>query len=207
MRIGITARVSVYKNDRMDCIDQKWFSYFEDTGLELIPIPNSLDKPINYVKSYNIKGFIFSGGNDINGLDSSINTAPERDETELTILDYAFEKKIPILGICRGMQIINYYFKGDFSLSTDHVNVIHNLNRTNKKISFPQFNKVNSYHNFVIPLDKIGVGLIPTYLSSDNNVESFIHESLPWAGIMWHPERNLEFGNNNMVLFKQIFRF
>jgi len=207
MRIGITMRVSVYKNERRDCIDQKWFNCFEKIGLELIPIPNSLNDPISYVKNHNMEGFVLSGGNDIDGLDNANKTAPERDKTELIILDYANKEQIPVIGICRGMQMINYYFEGGFSISTNHVNVFHKLKRINKSYIFPKFVNVNSFHDFVIPPQKVGTGLIPTYLSSDNNIESFIHEKLPWAGIMWHPEREQYFSENNVALLNQIFKF
>tara|TARA_Y100001970_G_scaffold237991_1_gene298896 strand:- start:1381 stop:2007 length:627 start_codon:yes stop_codon:yes gene_type:complete len=206
MKIGITMRVSIFKNERRDCIDQEWFNYFEKFGFELIPIPNTKDDLNRYIKNSNLNGLILSGGNDINGLKGAVQTAPERDKTELVILDYAYEKQIPVLGVCRGMQMINYYFKGGFSISTNHVNVIHNLKRINSNYSFPRFTKVNSFHNFVIPQHKIGKGLIPIYLSDDGNIESFIHERLPWVGIMWHPERDKVQDKNSIVLLNQIFK-
>ena len=55
MKIGITMRVSIFKNERRDCIDQEWFNYFEKFGFELIPIPNTKDDLNRYIKNSNFR--------------------------------------------------------------------------------------------------------------------------------------------------------
>ena len=103
--------------------------------------------------------------------------------------------------------MINFFFKGGFSRTRKHVNVNHDLIRINEDIKFPVFSKVNSFHNYVIPIDKIGKGLIATYLCGESFVESFVHEHYNIAGIMWHPEREIIQNESDLDLFKQILKY
>ena len=207
MKIGITTRVVVSENETRDCIDQSWFKYFDKIGQTIIPIPNTLENPVDYIKSLNIKGIILSGGNDINGLENAENVSLDRDKTEYLIIKYATIYNIPLVGVCRGMQMINFFFNGSFCRISKHVNVNHNLIRTNEHIKFPDFFKVNSFHNYAIPIDKIGRGLIATYLCEESFVESFVHEHYSIAGIMCHPEREIIQNESDIELFKQILKF
>ena len=56
-------------------------------------------------------GFILSGGNDLSSLSNSKNISFERDKTEFALLQYANDQSIPVLGVCRGFQIMNVFFE------------------------------------------------------------------------------------------------
>ena len=141
------------------------------------------------IKSLNIKGIVLSGGNDINEYTS-------RDKIEKCLLEISQKKHLPVFGICRGMQLINNYFGGKQIIDNNnqHVGTDHQIKIVNYKIS-QIFNskiiEVNSYHKNMINIDNLGIDLniFATY-EPDKSIEGFIHSSLPIIGVMWHPERN-----------------
>ena len=106
------------------------------------------------------------------------------------ILQYAIKKNIPVLGVCRGLQLINKYFGGSFVQIENHVATHHNVNfKKSWESIYGNKNKVNSYHmNGIDPID-LAEGLIPTAFDSDGYVEGFYHDNLTIASVMWHPER------------------
>ncbi len=71
-----------------------------------------------------VDGFLLTGGHDINPerygesatSDKLSELTPEREEVECLILSYAYQFDIPLLGICRGMQMINVFFGGTLHL-------------------------------------------------------------------------------------------
>ena len=133
-----------------------------------------------------IKGIILSGGDNIG--DNS-----ERDKTEEKILNYSIGKKIPLIGICRGMQVINKFFGGTIKTSenSNHVGNPHFVSLLAKFASFLETKnlRVNSFHNNVIKQKNLGQNLEPFAISDDNTIEGFYHSKLPIFGVMWHPER------------------
>ena len=67
-----------------------------------------------------------------------------RDNFELKLLQFAHERSIPILGVCRGMQILNKFYGGTLEKIEGHVN------RSHKISSDIGNSEVNSYHNFAV---------------------------------------------------------
>ena len=184
---------------------QNWFLFFEKIGINVITIPNSLDDPIAYINNNDIKGIVLSGGNDISILLHASNPAPERDNTENLLLMHAQKEQLPVIGVCRGLQVINLFFKGEVMRSEGHAATSHEVYSIMDRSKFSDYKIVNSYHNYVIPKNKLGISLKPTLMSNDNYIEAFQHENLPWLGIMWHPEREHPFKVNDINLFKNHF--
>lgn len=123
----------------------------------------------------------------------------DRTETEFYVTEKAIEQKIPILGICGGMQFLNVFFGG--SLYQDIEALIENpLNhekgavhevkvdgesKLSKVLSEKQFN-VKSYHHQAV--NKLGEDLKINAKSPDGIVEGIEHKHLPVLGVQWHPE-------------------
>lgn len=91
----------------------------DDNRIEINDIDTSrMDLDMCKRKIESSDGVIFAGGNDFDpdlyGGDRSLveTYSREDDEKSLSILDYSIEHKKPILGICRGMQLINIYYGG-----------------------------------------------------------------------------------------------
>jgi putative glutamine amidotransferase len=173
----------------------------------------------NYDDILRCNGLVMSGGKDINpdlyGKGDQIHKCgtliPERDEFELKLIEKAFDMKIPLLGICRGEQLINISKKLNGSLFCDIVSmgVTNLLMHANDDPKGPRHEvkiekdsllysimgkdiiEVNSFHHQSV--DKVGDGLCVSSRSSDG-----IIESLEWTDksiepllllVQWHPER------------------
>jgi putative glutamine amidotransferase len=159
------------------------------------------------LKFQRIDGLVLSGGSDIDptlyGADKDAHNTPldaKRDAFELEMIDKAYKKKIPILGICRGAQLINIYFHGtlyptilDLDEYIIHKNSIFPIKSIIiKKLSnlFSITHKkevvVNSIHNQAI--HKVGEDLKVT-ACHEKIIEAIEKEDYPFLlGVQWHPE-------------------
>ena len=78
---------------------------------------------INSLKK-RVKLIILPGGNDIFSRDK---ISKVRLKIEFNLIKYAIKKSIPILGVCRGMQVINLYFKGKQNRVYGHMRTKHKI--------------------------------------------------------------------------------
>lgn len=134
----------------------------------------------DYLDALAPDGIVLSGGNDIG-------QAPERDNLECAALAYARLHRVPVLGICRGMQMIHVHQGGDLVPLIGHVAVEHPA--TGEWLCHGR-RTVNSYHDYGVPGDALGDDLEALVWAEDGSVEALRHCDLPWLGIMWHPERD-----------------
>jgi putative glutamine amidotransferase len=175
-------------NETREALDVNWGRLINVLGF----IPIVLPILYNY-KNLDIDGVILTGGNDLN-IVSGDETDKIRDNFEYSLLNFCIERNIPVLGICRGMQIINTYFGGSLKNVENHVGVRHLLD--NGKI-------VNSFHNYAV--DELGVGLQITARSSDVTIEELHHTKYNIYGQMHHPERMSPFDDNDLDRLGTLF--
>jgi putative glutamine amidotransferase len=116
---------------------------------------------------------VLSGGESL-GVDAN------RDAFELAVLRLCEMKTVPVLGICRGMQLLGLYFDQPPKEIKGHSGVRHEVTGSHNS-------EVNSYHNF--GYTEVSSPLVTLVQGHDESVEAFRHLSLPWLGVMWHPER------------------
>ena len=191
-RFGISLRVELIEkyNEKRDTLSQEWTNFLQKHAIIPILIPNTLDDVKSYISDLGIDGLILSGGDNIGEF-------PERDKTEKQILDYAIDKRFPVLGVCRGMQIINEYFAGKVFANDNNSHVgkphqIHIMDQKFSKLLGDDNMQVNSFHNNIITKKGIGEKLQVFALSDhDNTIEGYYHSDLPIIGVMWHPERDM----------------
>jgi gamma-glutamyl-gamma-aminobutyrate hydrolase PuuD len=193
--IGITQRVDniEHYSERRDCLDQKWSVFFYDLGYIVVPLPNvTKDKALTLLEKLNLDAILLSGGNSIGELNPlAKDIAPERDEFEQTIIIYAQNKDIPLIGVCRGMQMINVCMGGTLSRVDGHINTRHTIKSAHNQ---KQFNRiVNSYHAWGIKANELAPILKPLAFDDNGCIESFESTSSRILGLMWHPEREKKF--------------
>ena len=159
-----------------------------------------------YLENKNIEGMILTGGNDLSHLPDAKNSDINRDKTEKEILHWVSKRKIPLLGVCRGMQFMNCFLSGSLSKVKNHSGNSHSIEIFNNKILPIKSLFVNSYHNWAIKRKDLSPSLKAVAIAEDGTIEAVEHHDLPWLGIMWHPEReNISQNSNNVKLIKRFF--
>lgn len=156
-----------------------------------------------------VDAVIMSGGVDINPLFYNetyhVNqgiSSYRRDVYDLSLLKRCIERKIPVLGICRGMQAMNVAFNGTLyqdNQEAGNVNghsqkerkqyPIHRIDIKEDSFLYDVLGKsylVNSFHHQSVK--DLGEGLVITATCSDGIVEGIEHKELKCFGVQFHPE-------------------
>jgi putative glutamine amidotransferase len=198
LRVGITQRVQEHATyrERRDCLDQRWMPFFERLSFLPIPLLNLHTDPARYLSALPLDALILSGGNDIGpGGD-----APERDTFERAALEHAERHGMPVIGVCRGMQFMQYFCGGALHQRLDHAGIRHALH------TVPVWHarlpaEVNSYHHFAIDAGDTADGFEAIAFAPDGSVEAMVNVRRRWLGIMWHPERETPSAATDVALF------
>lgn len=114
---------------------------------------------------------------------------PPRDVFEAALIRGALERGMPVLGVCRGMQVMNHHLGGTLARVHGHVAKRHALRVAAGAPLLAGHAEVNSYHGWGIEAAGVAADLVALAWSEDGSVEACRHRRLPWIGIMWHPER------------------
>jgi N5-(cytidine 5'-diphosphoramidyl)-L-glutamine hydrolase len=126
-----------------------------------------------------------------------------RDRLEEKLLRASLELQWPVFGVCRGMQALNVFHGGRLEAVVGHVRTRHGL-ETGASTSFSLDRDVNSYHGFGIPLNGVASGF-EVLASAGDTVEAIWNSKIRHLGVMWHPERNVPFSQNDLELFRILF--
>jgi putative glutamine amidotransferase len=194
--VAVTQRVSVVPayGERRDCLDQAWTRFLLACGLLPVLLPNVTEAALGLCERTGVAGLVLTGGNDLAALGGD---APERDAVENALLEWAERRALPVLGVCRGMQVIQQRFAVPLRRVEGHV-----AQRQVIRID-GEPREVNSYHCFAAfdsqpPLEVWAV-------ADDGVVKAVRHSTQPVTGIMWHPERLAPFSPVDVQLFRQVF--
>lgn len=151
-----------------------------------------------------LDGVVLSGGADISPAryDRPLENADyppeeERDEFEFATLTQAVEHELPVLGICRGLQLVNVHSGGTLhqhvpahagfdSPPHTHLHAVSIESDSVLGSLYGDHKPVNSLHHQTI--DTLGSGLRTTAVADDGTIEGIEHESLPIVAVQWHPE-------------------
>ena len=196
-KIGISQRRDPVPNreEVRDGLDVRLVELLWVLGFTPVPLVSQIHDLNSYITELDLDGYILSGGNDIG-------TCSERDHLECAILDSSKKANLPVLGICRGMQMINHYQGGSLTSLGGHVAKKHNISG---QITNYRNYAVNSYHKYGIYPENLGADLTIVGICDDESIEAISHNVFPWLGIMWHPEREEKILKRDKVLICKHF--
>ena len=218
--IGVTANVSLRgdpkrtfsKNTDIHLIQDDYIEFIETAGGVpiLLPVIGNLREVASLVER--VDGIIITGGVDVDptyyGEENthSLGVNQQRDTFELKLIEEARKRKVPIMAICRGSQVLNIAFGG--SLYQDIPTSVKDSVKHTREADDPEtFHKArligNSFLNEIFGAEEItinsshhqavrkpGEGLTVICKAVDGIVEAFqCRQDFCTVGVQWHPER------------------
>ena len=186
-------------------------SVIKNGGIPFI-IPFNENEEVIKAQIEMVDGLLLSGGQDVAPKNYGEEPTPklgdifpERDDFEYGLLKAALEAKKPILGICRGSQIINTYFNGSLYQDLSYIGtevlkhnqenspsmVTHSVMIDKSSKLFDIFGeekiRVNSFHHQAVK--KVGDGLAISAKAPDGVIEAIEKTDYPFlVAVQWHPE-------------------
>lgn len=151
-----------------------------------------------------LDGIVLPGGTDVDPARYGAEPAPDaldpepaRDAHELALLDAAAAGGVPVLGICRGLQVINVWRGGTLHQHVpEHGLFDEPPDRLQHEVAFTAGSAlagvygrsamVNSLHHQTV--DRLGEGLTVTAEAPDGTVEGLECADAPVVAVQWHPE-------------------
>ncbi|MDR1632827.1 MAG: membrane dipeptidase [Dysgonamonadaceae bacterium] len=220
MLIGITSN----NIENKSCIADAYVNAVVKAGGTPVLIPLVTDKAVLENIISHIDGLILSGGGDIHSSLFGEKLHPavtdyklERDMYDLALILSATERQMPVLGICRGHQVINVAFGGtliqDIPSQIPGSKIVHNqaeareiathsvrINPESKLYQIVKQNdlQVNSFHHQAVKT--VAPGFNAVAFSEDGLVEAIESgEGKTILGVQWHPETMAAAGNAVMI--------
>ncbi|MCM1088845.1 MAG: gamma-glutamyl-gamma-aminobutyrate hydrolase family protein [Muribaculaceae bacterium] len=137
----------------------------------------------------------------------------ELDILQFQIADLFLKWKKPILGICKGLQIINVHFGGTICQhlknasihewkGRDQFHYVYHIGCSRTDFFYQVYGSsafVNSAHHQAI--QKLGKELLPICQAHDGTIEAIAHTALPVFAVQWHPERMMEKGGAELLSY------
>lgn len=200
----VVATLSVLNGDELRRRSREnYLKALRDAGFDVIaadaehPAPDEFD------------ALCLSGGEDMEpsrygaAIDPKTEVAdPRRDTLELALLATARERDLPILGICRGLQVINVAYGGSLVQHVEghrekngpivqHTAVATPGSKLAEACGTEPFS-VNARHHQAVDAKALAPGLVPT-ARIDGFIEAFEDPARHWlVAVQWHPERSAD---------------
>jgi putative glutamine amidotransferase len=172
-----------------------------------------------------VSGLVLTGGGDIDPADygqkphpRTYNVSQRRDRFEYALLDRALERDIPVLAICRGMQVLNVHLGGtlqqhlgdrpdllDHDRDRPRAEPAHGFAAEEDSLIAQALGSddtsVNSHHHQA--LKAVAKSLVVTGWAEDGVIEAVESDEHTWVvGVQWHPEAMAPINHEEMRLFE-----
>lgn len=200
---------------QLDVAAGTYLRWIREQGMLPVPLPwHEGDLHEDYLDL--VDGLVMSGGADIHperyGTDPHRYARLERkrDAFEFGLVRAAFERNVPILGICRGMQVMNVALGGTMHqhLPERSTELVHSTEFRDGKC-YPDERWLPSYHEVLVEdrelrelagdvvttnsfhhqgVAQLGDGLRVAARAADGLVEALVGTDRPVLGVQWHPE-------------------
>lgn len=191
---------------------ETYVRYLQESGAATVVVLPGQEVPWR-----KIAGLVLGGGADVDPaayqqapLPKTV-IEPERDALELPAARHALQHAIPILGICRGFQLLNVVFGGSLIQHLDgharheggHPRQ-HRARTADGSRLFKALGKeevtVNSSHHQAVGRENLAPSLTPTATTEDGLIEAFETDGV--LAVQWHPERVDELDPENRLIGK-----
>lgn len=190
LRVAVTMRRSDAQgyDEPRDALARDWTALFERHGLCPILIPGAARDPVRWARDLGAQALLLTGG-------ESWRVDSARDATETALLEWARDDGAPVIGVCRGLHVVQVAFGGavvPVDTAAHHVAVEHDL-RVEEALAtalhLPPADalRVNSYHE--LGVRQAAAELEPLAESGDGLVEILRHRQQPIVAVQCHPER------------------
>jgi gamma-glutamyl-gamma-aminobutyrate hydrolase PuuD len=160
-----------------DILDPRWPSFLEQAGLSIVEVPNETGAVQRILDGESLSGVLLTGGCNLSRYGGR---SPQRDAVELRLFVAALERNLPVLGVGRGMQVIQNHFGVPLKRVQGHT---HHWGTTESVPALSVWSR-----------------------AEDGVVKAIRHLRLPILGIMWHPELADPFAQTDRSLFQEFFQ-
>lgn len=191
--VAVSQRVDAVpgREEIRDGIDQRLVNWISQAGGLPFPVPNGLTpgELAVWIGTLKPRAIVLSGGADLGAF-------PLRDASERLLLDHAASRELPVLGICRGMQMMAVWLGCELQRVSGHVGVRHLLQG---KLT----GEVNSFHEWGLAASPPDCEVLA--VAEDGSIEAMRHLIFPWEAWMWHPERERVFSAPDIDRARHLF--
>ncbi len=204
MRIGVTQRI-IYDpsyGERRDALATDWYRFLAGILPDalVVPVPNAPGQIDRFLDGLAIEALILTGGNDLG-------SEPDRDATERGCLLHAERRGLPVIGVCRGFQMMVANSGGRVEPTDRQAHVatrhpVRYLAGTPWGWRAGHSADVNSFHGFAVPEAGLPAGWTPLAVSEDRGIEAAQSDDGRCTAVMWHPERETEPSAGDAALFR-----
>jgi putative glutamine amidotransferase len=197
----------------------RYISALDKAGAEIVPLSVGDEVPADF------DALCLSGGEDVDPArygepDRGCEiVSPERDALEFELVQRARARDLPILGVCRGFQVLNVAFGGSllqhleghrpYPADGDGVvqhRVVPAMGSRLAAVTTDAPHLVNSRHHQAVTRERLAPDLVATVMVGDI-VEAFESRTYRWVvGVQWHPERVAELDPPAARIFEAFVR-
>lgn len=182
------------RDEWRDAIDVRWTRFLARCGLQPLYLPNAAAVAARLLDAVRPAGVVLTGGGSCSALSGKVDA---RDDTETVALSWADACGRPVVGVCRGMQVM--LSRAGAALAP----VVGHVGRAHEVLVDGVSRSVNSYHEY--GFTTVPEGYAVQARAEDGVLEAAFHRERRHRAVMWHPERETEPHEADLAMFRSLF--